>query len=136
MNKQKWAGAAEFLKLAAEGRTKAGAEDAEILKNIGVCEFNLGKTDPAHLDEAIKYYEQALVIKGDDADTTFNLMAAYMKKEDFSSASIWGEKYVSLQPSDKKGWQLLASCYSELGEDDKAAEAFARYTALKGEGGQ
>jgi Tfp pilus assembly protein PilF len=132
LNRQNWAGASSFLKLAAEGRTAAGAEDATVLKNIGIAEFNLGKTDPAHLDEAIKYYEQALVIQGDDPDTTFNLLAAYVKKEDWASASIWGEKYVQLVPAEPKGWQLLARCYGELGEDDKAAEALGRYSSLKG----
>jgi Tfp pilus assembly protein PilF len=133
MTRGKWAGAAQFLKLSAEARAKLAADDAGLLKNIGVCEFNLGKTDPAHLDEAILYYEKSLNIAGDDPDTSFNLMAAYIKKSDWSNAALYGEKYVGLAPADPKGWQLLARCYGELGDDDKAAEALARFTQLSGQ---
>jgi tetratricopeptide (TPR) repeat protein len=133
MTEKKWAGAASFLKLAAEARAKVSADDAAVLKNIGICEFNLGKTDPAHLDEAVVYYQKALDVGGDDPDTTFNMMAAYIRKADWENGALWGEKYVSLTPSDPKGWQLLARCYGELGQDDKASEALARYQTLKGE---
>jgi predicted Zn-dependent protease len=57
-------------------------------------------------------------------------------KQDWENGALWGEKYVLLVPSDAKGWQVLARCYSELGEDDKALEATTRYSTLKGGGGQ
>jgi Tfp pilus assembly protein PilF len=133
MQQKKWAGAASFLKLSAEARAKVSADDANVLKNIGVCEFNIGKTDPAHLDEAIIYYQKALDIGGDDPDTVFDMMAAYVKKPDWDNGALWGEKYVLLAPSDPKGWQLLARCYGELGQDDKASEALAHYQTLKGQ---
>lgn len=133
MVRQKWAGAASFLKLAAEARSTLGADDAKLLYNIGECEYAQRKDDPAHLDEAIVYYEKAANINGDDPNTSLKLMMSYMAKKDFSSAALYGEKYVTLAPSEPSGWQLLASCYSELGEDDKASEALARYTTLKGQ---
>jgi len=131
MGQRKWAGAALFLKLAAEARAKVSADDAGVLQSIGVCEFNLGKKDPAHLDEAIVYYQKALDVGGDNPDTVYNMMAAYALKPDWENAALWGEKYVSLAPSDPKGWQLLARSYGELGQDDKAADALAHYSQLK-----
>jgi len=58
-------------------------------------------------------------------------MVANMAKEDWSNASVWGEKYASVSPSDPKGWQYLARCYSELGDKDKATEALSRYQQLR-----
>lgn len=133
MNRMKWAGAASFLKLAAEARTTLGAEDAKLLYNIATCEYKQRKDAPEHVDEAIAYYEKALNIAPDDQETVFALMTAYVVKEDWASASLWGEKYVSLNPSNADTWRLLARCYGELGEDDKASEALTRYTTLKGQ---
>jgi Tfp pilus assembly protein PilF len=131
MNRQKWAGAASFLKLAAEARVALGAEDSRLYYNIATCEYKQRKDAPGHIDEAIVYYEKALNISSDDPDTVFALMGAYAVKEDWANASIWGEKYVSLNPSNPEAWKLLARCYGELGEDDKATEALQRYSTLK-----
>jgi tetratricopeptide (TPR) repeat protein len=128
---QNWKGAEVFLKMAADARTKVGKEDFTVYYNLGVADFNLRKEDPAKIDEAIGYYEKALGVQPDDPSTVFNLMVAHMAKEDWSNASVWGEKYASLSPSDPKGWQYLARCYSELGDKDKATEALARYQQLR-----
>lgn len=133
MLRQKWAGAASFLKLAAEARSTLGADDAKLLYNIGECEYAQRKDDPAHLDEAIVYYERAATIDGDDPNIPLKLMMSYMAKQDFTSAALYGEKYVALAPAEASGWQLLATCYNELGEDEKAADALSRYASLKGQ---
>jgi len=130
MNRQKWAGAASFLKLAAEGRAAAGAEDSLIYYNIATCEYRQRKEAPEHVDEAIIYYEKALNIAPNYQDAVFALMGAYAVKEDWPNASLWGEKYVSLNPNNADAWRLLARTYGEMGEDDKATEALQRYTAL------
>lgn len=128
-----WAGAALFLKLAAEARSKISADDPLVLQNIGICEFNLGKTDPAHLDEAVVWYQKSLDVGGDNKDTVFNMMAVYVKKADWENAALWGEKSVALDPNNAETWKVLAKSYTELGQDDKAAEAFAHYQTLKGQ---
>jgi len=131
VNSQNWKGAEVFLKMAADARAKVGSEDFNLYYNLGVAEFNLRKEDPAKIDEAIGYYEKALGVQPDDPSTVFNLMVANMAKEDWSNASVWGEKYASVSPSDPKGWQYLARCYSELGDKDKATEALSRYQQLR-----
>lgn len=131
LNESRWPGAAVFLKMAAETRLSQGQEDFTVYFNIGRAEYNMGATDPTHYDESIVWYEKALTLQPDDANTALNLMAVYIKKEDWASAALWGEKYVSVNPSDAKGWQLLARSYGELGDDAKAVEALARYEQLK-----
>ena len=131
LNAENWKGAAVFLKLAAEARKKAGVEDFNTYYNLGVAQYRLRAQNPAMIDEAIASYEKALVITPDDPSTVFNIQVAYMAKQDWSNAASWGEKYVSVSSADAKGWQYLARCYSELGDQEKAREALARYEQLR-----
>jgi Flp pilus assembly protein TadD len=123
--------AAEFLKLAAKAREKVGSPDAKVYYNIGVSLYNLRKEDRSRIDEAISYYQKALELTPDDPDTVFNILVAYAAKEDWSNAAQWGEKYVNVNSGDANGWKLLARSYTELGDQDKAAEAIKRYEMLK-----
>ena len=61
----------------------------------------------------------------------FNILVAYAAREDWSDVAQWGEKYVGINSADPNGWKLLARGYSELGEEEKAAEALKRYEMLK-----
>lgn len=131
---KKWRGAVVFLKMSAEARSKIGAEDFTLFYNIGAGLYNMREADPGAVDESIGYYEKALDLEPDEPQTIFNIIVAHIAKEDWSNASIWGEKYVSLKPSDSKGWQLLARCYSELGEKDKARESLTRFEELRQQG--
>lgn len=133
LNAKKWKAAEEFLKMAAEASAKLGADSASVYANIGVAAFNQRGEDPAKIDEAISYYQKALDYEPDNASIVFNAMVACMAKEDWTAAAAWGEKYVSVSPSDPKGWQYLARCYSGAGDADKASEALQRYQALKGQ---
>jgi tetratricopeptide (TPR) repeat protein len=126
-----WKGADAILRLAAGARAQSGADDFDVFSKIGQANFNLRKEDPARIDTAIEYYVKALDVKPDDNPIVFNLMAANMAKDAWAEAVTWGEKYVAANGSDANGWQLLARCYSELGETDKATEAFGRYQELK-----
>jgi len=131
LNQKSYKSAAVFLKMAAEARAKIGSEDAKVYYNIGVALYNLRKDDPAKIDEAISYYVKALDMTPDDVDTVFNILVAYAAKEDWANTSQWGEKYVSVNPTDARGWQLLARSYTELGDQEKASEAIQRYEMLK-----
>ncbi len=69
MNSRDWKGASLFLDLAAQARSKLGADDATLFFNLGVVNFNIGKDakDPATLAKAIEYYEKALALNPSDA---------------------------------------------------------------------
>lgn len=134
LEQKKWTSAAVFLSMAAEARTKVGAEeDFDTYLSLGVAQYNRRGEDPAAIDEALAAYDKALSIRPDDPTAAFNALAACMAKQDWAGAAERGEKYASVSPDDPKGWQLLARAYSELGEGDKASEALERYKQLKGE---
>jgi len=131
LNQKEWRGAVIFLVMAAEARSKIDADDFTLYYNIGASLYNLRREDPNAVDEAIAYYEKALDLNEDEPQTIFNIAVAYVSKEDYASSAQWLEQYVSLVPADSKGWQLLARCYSEIGDKDKAREAMARFEALR-----
>jgi tetratricopeptide (TPR) repeat protein len=136
LNTKKWKGAAIFLEMAAEARSKIGAEDFTLYYNIGVAYYSMKDENPEAIDTAIMYYEQALNIQPDEPQTIFNIIVAHIAKEDYRSAIDWAEKYANLNPTDYRGWQLLARCYSEVGEKEKAKEAMKRFEMLSEQGGQ
>jgi len=139
LQSQEWEGAAVFLKMEAEAREKIGAEDYTNYYNIGVALYNMRKKDDGTIDtaavnEAIAYYEKALAVAQDQAQegqTVFNIAVAYVSQEQYASAVDWLEKYVQEQSADPKGWQLLARCYTETGNQTKAKEAFKRFEQLR-----
>jgi superkiller protein 3 len=133
---QQWKGASVFLEMSAEARAKIGAEDFTLFYNIGVANYSMRDEDPAAIDKAIMYYEKALDIQPDEPQTIFNIVVAYIAKEDYRGAIIWAEKYANLNPTDSRGWQLLARCYSEVGDQEKAREAMQRFEMLSEQGGQ
>ena len=130
---QNYKGAEPILVIAANERAKAGADDFDVFSKIAGSALAQRKDDPAKIDVAIEYYTKALDLKADDPPTVLNLMVAHMAKEDYPSAAMWGEKYVQANPSDGKAWQYLATCYGEMGENDKASEALQRFQQLKGQ---
>ena len=132
LNTEKWKGAAVFLEMTANARQKIGAEDFDVYYNIGLAHYKMRDQGPAQIDDAIAWYEKALTVKPDEPTAVFNIEVAYVAKQDWTNAGVWGEKYVNIQPADPRGWQLLARIYSELGEKDKANEALGRYQQLQG----
>ena len=136
LQRQQWKGAAIFLELTATARAAAGEESFDVYYNIGVANYNLGRqasgeTADASLARAVEFYEKALGIRPDDAQTTLNLVATNVVRKNWPDASLWGEQYVSGNPDDARGWQFLARIYTELGETDKAADATRRFEALR-----
>jgi Flp pilus assembly protein TadD len=128
---EKWKGAAIFLEMAADARSKIDAQDFTLYYNIGVANYSMRTEDPSRVDVAIMYYQKALDVQADEPQTIFNIVVACVSKEDWREAIQWGEKYVNVNPDDPRGWQLLARSYSETGEKDKAREALTRFEALQ-----
>jgi superkiller protein 3 len=136
LNAQRWKAAAIFLEMAAEARSKIGAEDFTLYYNIGVAHYSMRDMDPEAVNKAVMYYEMALDLQPDEPQTIFNIIVAYISQEQWRSAIDWAEKYANISPNDYRGWQLLARCYSEVGEREKAKEAMERFEMLREQGGQ
>jgi tetratricopeptide (TPR) repeat protein len=127
---QDWKGAEKLLEMASRARIKVGAQDPKLYVELGrVCFFQMD-TDPNALRRSVEYYERALDLEPDQTQTIMNLILAYMKMEDWSSAINWGEKYVSLEPDKPDGWRMLALSYSKFGDKDKAAHCAEKYAEL------
>jgi tetratricopeptide (TPR) repeat protein len=138
LGRSQWKGAAVFLGLAADARSAAGMESFETYYNAGVANYSLGRQQaeagaPADesLGKASAFYEKALQMRPDDPQTTLNLVATNVVRKDWAEASLWGERYVSQNSSDPRGWQFLARIYTEMGEKEKAADAMKRFEALR-----
>lgn len=128
-----WRGAVVFLELAMEARSKIGAEDFALYYNLGVAYFQYGKDlkDQDALAQAVDYYEKGLMLQPDEPQTTHNIVVAYVVGQNWQQAAIWGEKYVSIEPEEIKGWVLLSRSYSELGNKEKARQCTARAEQLR-----
>ncbi len=126
-----WKGASVFLKMTADARAKVAADDANVYYNLGVAYYNLREEDPNALTESVANYQKALDLQPDDPATVLNIVYAYTAAEDWDQVVTWGEKLVSLNPSDPAGWRLLATGYQKLGDMDKFQETMTRYDALQ-----
>ncbi len=131
LNRQEWEAAVVFLKMAAEARAKVDEEDFTVYYNIGAALYNLRDENPAAVDEAIAYYQKALTLQEDEPQTLFNIAVSYVYKQDYAEAVSWLEKYTTIKPTDYRGWQLLARCYSETGQKTKARDAMERFQQLR-----
>jgi superkiller protein 3 len=133
VNSKDWKGAALFLELAAQARSKIGAEDFTLFFNLGVVYFNIGKDakDPADLAKAVQYYEKALALNPNDVLTVRNVMVVYVLSENWRSAAEWGERFVALSPDEIDGWRTLTRAYNELGDTEKAHRCELRYDELR-----
>ncbi|MEE9268759.1 MAG: tetratricopeptide repeat protein [Candidatus Krumholzibacteria bacterium] len=125
-----WKGAAVFLDLSAQARSKIGAEDFNLYYNLGVANFQMGKEVPDFLPRAVDYYQNALNLEPNEPTTTYNIVATYVVGENWAEAVTWGERYVDLKPDDPNGWKLLSRSYTELGDQEKGRQCMARYAEL------
>lgn len=130
MENEDWKGAAIFLDLAAQARSKIGADDFNVFYNLGVVNYKLRDTDPEAAERAIEYYKKALELNPDEPQTILNMVFAFYGSEDWRNCTQWGERYVSLEPDGERGWQILSIAYKELGEEDKARQCAIRFEEI------
>jgi tetratricopeptide (TPR) repeat protein len=136
LDQENWRGAAVFLELAAQARSKIGSEDFNLYYNIGVAYFQARKEDDTALVKSVDYYKRALELQPDDPQTVFNLVVASSAARDWQQVVAWGEKYVSIDADNKDAWRLMASAYNELGNEAKARECAGRYDQIQKRGSQ
>lgn len=129
-NRQDWKGAHIFLEMAARARVKVGAEDYKIYYDLGRVNYFMREEDPEALGRSVDFYERALELEPEDAQTMLNLIIAYMAMEDWLSAIAWGEKYIQVLPDSEDGWRLLSMSYNKIGDKDKATHCAQKYADL------
>jgi tetratricopeptide (TPR) repeat protein len=126
MEREEWQQAAVMLEVAAEARAHVGAEDFDLHYNIGTLWYRTREADPGAARRTVEHYKKALALRPGDFQTVLNLMVANAWLEDWPEAILWGERYVQTQPEDATGWRLLARCYTEAGDKEKAKECLLR----------
>ncbi len=101
-------------------------------------------------EDAAKSFQDALNIDPNYEDAIYNLGITYFNwgaklfnesleaenpteeyKEKFQSAQPLFETYVELNPEDAGGWENLAKIYTQLGDTEKATEAFNKADSLR-----
>jgi tetratricopeptide (TPR) repeat protein len=89
-------------------------DSLEVRTNLGAALAKLNR-----YDEAIEQY-RAVLAKKENASLRLNLALAYYKKGAWRDAAQQFETLRAAQPSDPRIATLLAECYTNLGQDDKA----------------
>lgn len=77
------------------------------------------------------YYAQAAVLRGGDADLTFNAALAYQNANEWEKAAQCWQKTVELRPQDTDALSSLGSCLVELKKCDEAVAAVSKAVNLK-----
>ena len=134
MKAEKWKAAEDFLKMAAEASAKLGVDSAAVYSNIGIAAFNQRKDDPAKIDEAISYYQKALDRAARRPDDRLQRDDRVHGERGLGRPPHAGERSTcSISPSDPKGWQLLARCYSEAATPTRRPRPWGAIQDLKGQ---
>ena len=96
-------------------RLASPEEKFDLYVQLGYLNAKAGKTR-----EAIKYYEKALSLHGNDENIYYNLSYLYDKLGNRRKANFYLEKAVKLNASDVEGRIRLAQSWVEKGKFDKA----------------
>jgi tetratricopeptide (TPR) repeat protein len=131
LDRREWRYAISFLEIAAAARAETSTEDFELYYNIGIAWYNLRETDRGAPRRAIDYYRRALGVRPDEPQTVLNISVAHAFLREWTDAIYFGEKYVASTPDNARAWRLLARCYSETGDQNKARECLARSEHLR-----
>src|ERR1700732_45788 len=115
---------------AAQPKAKTKGNEGEPFRNntLGVAYMNQQK-----FAEAQKYFEKALAADPNFAIARLNLGIALLSQQKLDAARAALEEAVRLLPNDPYAWYNLGLVYKDLGEPEKAIEAFRHVTQLSPE---
>lgn len=85
-------------------------------------------------DEAVQQFAEALKLRPDFALAANNLGFVYYRQARYAEAARWLENTVRIDPSRAVAQLNLGDAYRQLGERDKARQAYTTYLALQPEG--
>jgi Tfp pilus assembly protein PilF len=124
------ASSAQSKTQAARSKAETRGNEGEAFRNntLGVAYMNQQK-----FAEAQKYFEKALAADPNFAIARLNLGIALLSEQKLEPARAALEEAVRLLPNDPYAWYNLGLVYKDLGEPEKAIEAFQRVTQLSPE---
>ena len=131
--KKHWRAAAAVLEVAADARERTHDEAFSVHYNIALAYSKLRDENPDAAARASEHFEKAHQLDPSNHNAVMSLLGMAMWREDWTEAAQWGEKRVALKPDDVQSWRLLARCYSEVGNKEKARDCLARSQALSEE---
>lgn len=117
--------------LYAEGRVPHTAEDAELLRLLGVASLAIPGSPGQPV--AASYFEQALALNPRDPRLLANLGQLAASDDDHERARDLYERALAGDPEDGRSIRGLARALAELGESERALEMLARSRELKSE---
>ncbi len=85
-------------------------------------------------DEAVAQFTEALKLRPDFALAANNLGFVYYRQARYAEAARWLENTVRIDPSRAVAQLNLGDAYRQLGERDKARQAYTTYLALQPDG--
>lgn len=93
----------------------------EILKNLGLCYYNLGKNTKAQ-----EFFTKALGVNPDDATSLFYAGAINLINLDLATAQTQLERVIELRPEYAEAYKNLGVLYFNQKQNQKAAEVLER----------
>jgi tetratricopeptide (TPR) repeat protein len=97
-----------------------GPNNFEIAYQMGNIEFLRN-----NYEKAVRYLQQAVSLNAEYAPPLRLLGYAYYKLGRFNEAMVYIRKSMDVSPDDKELLSILAECYSEMGQKDKASRIYS-----------
>lgn len=96
-------------------------ENNEILKNLGLCYYNLQKNTKAH-----EFFQKALKITPDDATSLYYVGSINILNMDLETAKLQFQKVIELRPEYLDAYKNLGIVYFNLKQIDNAVDVLQR----------
>ena len=103
-----------------KGDPKEAARLAEMAQNLLIRNLLTFGTDRRVVEIAVFLQREALALEPNNPKWSFDLSSMYFQLEEFTIAAAYSEAAVRLAPDNFPSRTLLADCYNELGETEKA----------------
>ncbi len=114
-------------------RAKARPEIGQLWVNTGDALMQLAreKVDPHDVVPAEKCYKRALSLNEKDPGATIGMAWIAGSRHQFPLSIEWAEKGIALMPRDNRSHGLIGDAYVELGEYDKAFDAYQKMLDIR-----
>jgi len=88
-------------------------------------------TDYSYLDHAVSILESVLSSDSSNYEALRLLTVTQLERHLFATAVDFSQHLIKINPADPWNWGTLGDAYIEMGEYDKAAEAYQKMVALR-----